>query len=372
MSRPPLPWAGPPCRHRLPARPPAAFAGSNLARARIGADPCLSPSSSAPALLQGRWLLLVQHERCGRGSATWEAAATVLDDVAVATFERELAECLECAESTTAAGAALLVDGYAEEEAGLGVVLPPRPGEADEPVASLDWVAGAGAKDATSGGRSGSSARAAAEEGEEEGEEEEEEEEEEAEEAEEEEEEDTNVYDEEGRRLCNTFGCTLLNNHYGLHKLPVEPVPHAPRLPRTCARHRHTTNAHAAPHRALWVSVGCRAPSTMASPRPPPSPHRLETPWPACALLLSTGPLPCATQGRVARRTASKINFKRLASSGHNRAEIGEGRQLGKPDAVLAANRARLEAAAAAAAADGGAASSVIGPGPPGIQVGRY
>ena len=75
---------------------------------------------------------------------------------------------------------------------------------------------------------------------------------------------DGNVYDEQGRKLCNTFGCTLLNNHYGLHKLPAEAI---------------------------------------------------ET-------------------GRQKRTSATSINFRKLAAgtAKSKRPEIGEGRQLGKPD----------------------------------------
>ena len=90
----------------------------------------------------------------------------------------------------------------------------------------------------------------------------------------EEDEDDTrNKYDSEGRRLCNTFGCTLLNNHFGLHKLPsVE-----------------------------------------------------------------------NNEGRQ-KRQSSQINFRKLASKGLERAEIGQGRQLGKPDAVLERMREKKKA----------------------------
>ncbi|KOO34414.1 hypothetical protein Ctob_013424 [Chrysochromulina tobinii] len=78
---------------------------------------------------------------------------------------------------------------------------------------------------------------------------------------------------EPGRRLCNTFGCTLLNNHFGLHKLPsVE-----------------------------------------------------------------------NNEGRQ-KRQSSQINFRKLASKGLERAEIGQGRQLGKPDAVLERMREKKKA----------------------------
>ena len=245
-------------------------------------------------------MFLVQFDTDNYGEATWEAAASILDDAAVASLELELESLIQDKGGLEAAAAAYGFDAEV-------LLLPPRSGESGEPPPpprpppsaeappgsqvrksaagkggrGFDAYEGASSADGEGGG---GEEVATVERGEEEKEEEEEEEEGEGEgeaengvddgsgnvgadddEEEGTEEPDRNVYDEKGRRLCNTFGCILLNNHYGMHKLPVGDV---------------------------------------------------------------NGP-------RGQRRAASQINFKRLAKSGHsNRPEIGEGRQLGKPLSV--------------------------------------
>jgi hypothetical protein len=218
--------------------------------------------ASTTIYLQGRpvsqQVYLVQHEGRSRAQAIWEPATRILDDLAFQAFENEIEPVRRFARPSVTAG-----DDAREEPSGAandpanGVILPARKGEVNEPtppppLASRKSRAGVSAEGEGEAG------------GEEEGEDDV---------GEEDEDDSRNVYDSEGRRLCNTFGCTLLNNHFGLHKLPsVE-----------------------------------------------------------------------NNEGRQ-KRQSSQINFRKLASKGLERAEIGQGRQLGKPDAVLERMREKKKA----------------------------
>ena len=159
--------------------------------------------------------LLVQYQDRSREDAVWTPAFSVLDDVAVWRYEMAASALLQEGDEGDEGGegaAARAVEAYDDEV----LLLPPLAGEEDVPMPPppprkpppaakpSPPPASQAAGRSADGGTSAKGALGSV-----------------GEEGGEEDNDDGNIYDAKGRKLCNTFGCTLLNNHYGLHKLPA-------------------------------------------------------------------------------------------------------------------------------------------------------